>query len=112
MSRAADRAGPAGGGAMRTVTLPGAAIILVLAVVGIASLGAAPPAAAPGTGASRTLSFEVQFSPFSLIHVNPLPNPTTGFGLGDELTFHDLLFANGKQVGDEGGSCVIVDIAQ
>ncbi|MFL6190127.1 MAG: allene oxide cyclase barrel-like domain-containing protein, partial [Actinomycetes bacterium] len=33
--------------------------------------------------------------------------PTPPFTLGDELVFHDQLFANGKRVGDDLGSCVI-----
>ncbi len=33
--------------------------------------------------------------------------PQLPFALGDELVFHDQLFANGKQVGDDVGSCVI-----
>ena len=97
---------------MRTIALPGAASILVLAVAGAVALGAAPPPVGPDTGASRTLSFGVQFSPFSLIRVNPTPDPATGLGLGDALTFHDLLVADGQQVGDEAGSCVIVDVEQ
>ena len=97
---------------MRNIALPSAAITLVLGLVGIVSLTPAAPAAGPDTGASRTLSLDVQFSPFSLIHVNPPPRPKAGFGLGDELTFHDLLFADGKQVGDDAGACVIVDVEQ
>jgi hypothetical protein len=30
---------------------------------------------------------------------NPKPDPTTGFGSGDELTFHDLLFSYATQPG-------------
>jgi hypothetical protein len=30
--------------------------------------------------------------------------------LGDEITFHDQLFAKGEQVGDDLGSCVVVAI--
>lgn len=96
---------------MRKVTLTSAAITLLLGLIGIGSIAAAP-AAKPDSGATRTLTFTVQFSPFSLVPVNPTRDPVTGLGLGDELTFHDLLFANGQQVGDEGGSCVIVDTSQ
>jgi hypothetical protein len=34
-----------------------------------------------------------------------------GARYGDELTFHDLLLSHGTQVGDEGGSCVVVDVS-
>jgi hypothetical protein len=54
----------------------------------------------------------VHFSPFEALHLNPNPDPKTGFGFGDELTFHDLLFSHGRQAGDEGGSCVVVDGSQ
>ena len=97
---------------MRNVTLTAVAIALVLGLVGAGSLAAAPDRAAGGAAAARTLRFEVRFSDFSLIPVNPERDPTTHLGLGDELTFHDLLFANGQQVGDEGGSCVIIDAGQ
>jgi hypothetical protein len=32
--------------------------------------------------------------------------------LGDEIVFHDQLFASGQKIGDEGGSCVIIDVSQ
>ncbi|HEV3495321.1 MAG TPA: hypothetical protein VHA34_03105 [Actinomycetes bacterium] len=32
--------------------------------------------------------------------------------LGDYVVFHDLLLTNGKQVGDEGGTCPLVDVEQ
>jgi hypothetical protein len=47
------------------------------------------------------------FSPFSPIAANNQRDPNSPFALGDELVFHDQLFANGKQVGDDVGSCVI-----
>lgn len=49
---------------------------------------------------------------FSALHLNPKPDPATGFGNGDEITFHDTLFSHGTRVGDGGGSCVIVDASQ
>jgi hypothetical protein len=97
---------------MRNIALTAVAVALVLGLVGTGSLAAAPDRAADGAAAARTLRFEVRFSPFSLIPVNPARDPDTGFGLGDELTFHDLLFADGQQVGDQGGSCVLVDARQ
>ena len=97
---------------MRNVALTAVAIALVLGLVGAGSLAAAPDRAASGAAPARTLRFEVRFSPFSLVPVNPVRDPTAPFALGDELTFHDLLFADGRQVGDDGGSCVIIDVGQ
>jgi hypothetical protein len=36
--------------------------------------------------------------------------PQLPFALGDEIVLHDQLFANGKRVGDDLGSCVIAAI--
>ena len=97
---------------MRNVAVTAVAIALALGLVGAGSLAAAPDRAAGGAAAARTLRFEVRFSDFSLIPANPVRDPTAPFALGDELTFHDLLFADGRQVGDDGGSCVIIDAGQ
>ena len=97
---------------MRKAALASVAITTLAVVTGAASIAAASPAAEPATVTSRTLSLDVHFSPFSPIHLNPHPDPKTGFGSGDEITFHDLLFSHGSQAGDEGGSCVIVDSSQ
>jgi hypothetical protein len=50
----------------------------------------------------------VQFSPFQLIDVDHDGGPS----LGDYVIFHDLLLSHGKQVGDEGGTCPIVDATE
>ncbi len=50
------------------------------------------------------------FSPFAPIAANNVRNPNSPFALGDEIVFHDRLFAGGKRVGDELGSCVVVSI--
>ena len=97
---------------MRKAALASVAITTLAVVAGAASIAAASPAAEPATVTSRTLSLDVHFSPFSPLHLNPHPDPKTGFGSGDEITFHDLLFSHGSQAGDEGGSCVIVDGSQ
>jgi Allene oxide cyclase barrel like domain len=47
----------------------------------------------------------VRFSPFNFIDVDRDGQPTDG----DEIVFHDKLLTRGDQVGDELGSCVIVD---
>jgi allene oxide cyclase-like protein len=95
---------------MRKVALTSAAVVLLLGLIGLVSIAAAPEAAEPNTAKSKTLSFDVVFSPFSYIPVNPTRNPDSPFALGDEITFHDQLFSKGKQVGDEVGSCVIVAV--
>jgi hypothetical protein len=90
-----------------------AAAIAVFAVVASAvSVAAASAARAPAAARSGSLSFDVHFSPPALLHLNPNPDPSTGVGPGDEITFHDQLFSHGNRAGDEGGSCVIVDGAQ
>jgi allene oxide cyclase-like protein len=95
--------------------MAGVAIAVLAATAGTVSAAAASPAATPATPAtagSTTLIFSVHFSTFEALHLNPHPDPKTGFGFGDELTFHDQLFAHGQRAGDEGGSCVVVDAAQ
>jgi len=89
--------------------LAAVAIVALAATAGTVSAAAASPAASLATAQSKTLIFTVHFSPFEVLHLNRNPDPKTGFGFGDELTFHDLLFANGIQADDEGGSCVVVD---
>ena len=96
---------------MRRVALTSAAAVLLLGLIGVVSIAAAPQAAEPSTAKSKTLSFDVVFSPFSYIPVNPTRNPDSPFALGDEITFHDQLFSKGKQVGDEVGSCVVVAVS-
>ena len=86
--------------------------IAALATAGTVSAATASSAASPATAQSKTLTFSVHFSSFEALHLNPHPDPKTGFGFGDELTFHDLLFSHGTQAGDEGGSCVVVDASQ
>jgi hypothetical protein len=92
--------------------MAGMAIAVLAAVVGTVSAAASSSAANPATAGSTTLIFSVHFSPFEALHLNPNPDPKTGFGFGDELTFHDQLFAHGQRAGDEGGSCVVVDGSQ
>ena len=86
--------------------------IAALATAGTVSAATASSAASPATAQSKTLTFSVHFSSFEALHLNPHPDPKTGFGFGDELTFYDLLFSHGTQAGDEGGSCVVVNASQ
>ncbi|MDQ3930418.1 MAG: hypothetical protein M3328_14895 [Chloroflexota bacterium] len=94
---------------MRKLAFMSVTIALLLSLAGIPATAAPLPAERSSSDGTRTLTFDVEFSPLSLVHVNPKPNPKTGVGLGDVITFHDRLLSEGKQVGDEAGSCVAVD---
>jgi hypothetical protein len=91
---------------MRRLPFLGGALALLLLLGGVAA-GAAPKAK-PADDKARTLRFDVQFSPFRLVDVGGDGEPS----LGDYVVFHDLLLTNGKQVGDEGGTCPLVDVEQ
>ena len=93
---------------MRRIALIGSASALVLGLAGVLSSSAASQAAEPTAAKSNTLTFDVVFSPFTLIAANNVRDPNSPFALGDEIVFRDQLFSNGKQVGDDAGSCVIV----
>jgi allene oxide cyclase-like protein len=95
---------------MRKVPLAGAAAALVLGLAGVVSFAAASQAAGPSPAKSKTLVFDVVFSPPEFIQANNVRNPHSPFALGDELVFHDQLFSTGQHVGDEGGSCVLVSV--
>src|SRR5437016_4484590 len=97
---------------MRKVPLAGAAAALVLGVAGALAIPAVSHAAGPSPAKSKTLVFDVVFSPFEFVRANNVRNPHSPFSLGDELVFHDQLFSGGQHVGDEAGSCVIVDVGQ
>jgi hypothetical protein len=96
---------------MRRVALAGAAAALVLGVAGVVAVAAASQAAEPGTATSKTLTFDVVFSPFTPVATNNVRDPSSPIALGDEIVFHDQLFSNGTRVGDDLGSCVIVSPA-
>ena len=95
---------------MRKVPLAGAAAALVLGVAGVISISAVSQAAGPSPAKSKTLVFDVVFSPPEFIQANNVRNPHSPFALGDELVFHDQLFSSGQHVGDEGGSCILVSV--
>ena len=92
---------------MRRLPFLSGALALLLLLGGVAIAGAAPKAK-PADDKARTLRFDVQFSPFHLVDVGGDGEPS----LGDYVVFHDLLLTNGKQVGDEGGTCPLVDVEQ
>jgi hypothetical protein len=95
---------------MRKVALTGAAAALVLALAGVVAISATSQAAEPSTNKAKTLTFDVVFSPFTPIAANNVRDPNSPFALGDEIVLHDQLFAGGKRVGDDVGSCVIASI--
>jgi hypothetical protein len=95
---------------MRRVALIGAAAALVLGMGGVVAVSAASQAAEPSPAKSRTLTFDVVFSPFSLVAANNERDPSSPVALGDEVVFHDQLSSRGEQVGDEVGSCVIAAV--
>lgn len=95
---------------MRKVPLVGAAAALVLGLAGAVSISAVSQAAGPSPAKSKTLVFDVVFSPFSPVAANNVRNPGSPFALGDEIVFHDQLFSGGRHAGDELGSCVVVSV--
>jgi hypothetical protein len=98
---------------MRKIYLAGAAAALVVGVAVAVAIPAVSQAARSSPAAkSGTLVFDVVFSPEELIQANNVRNPNGPFTLGDELVFHDQLFSGGQNVGDEAGSCVLVDVSQ
>ena len=56
------------------------------------------------SGHARTVQFDVQFSPFNYTDLGP-----EGPSAADVIVFHDTLLQDGREVGDEVGSCVLVD---
>jgi len=92
---------------MPKLALTATAAALVLTLAGVMAASAASQAAEPSTAKATTLTFHVVFSPFAPIAANNQRDPNSPFALGDEIVFHDQLYANGKRVSDELGSCVI-----
>jgi hypothetical protein len=87
------------------VALTSAAAALVLGLAGVLAISATSQAAEPAGHKAKTLTVEVVFSPFTPIPANNQRDPNSPFALGDEIVFHDQLFADGKRVGDDLGSC-------
>jgi hypothetical protein len=92
---------------MRRTILTSTTLALLLLLGGVAVAGAAPTAA-PAHAKAKTLRFDVRFSPFHLVDVGGDGGPS----LGDYVVFHDILLRDGEEVGDEGGTCPIVDVEQ
>ena len=55
-------------------------------------------------GGGRTMTFHVVFEPLNYTDLGA-PGPSAA----DVIVFHDQLFQSGEAVGDEIGSCVLVD---
>jgi Allene oxide cyclase barrel like domain len=92
---------------MRRTTLTSAAFALLLLMLGGVAIAGANPTSQPDDSNATTLRFDVQFSDFFLVDVGE-PN----LSLGDYTVFHDLLFSGGERVGDEGGTCPVVDVSR
>jgi len=85
--------------------LAGVAIAALITVAGAVSTAAAPRRRALTPPDPQRWSLRCT-SARSKPCTSTQPGPKTGFGLGDELTLHGLLFSHGTPAGDEGGSCV------
>jgi len=79
-----------------------AAIGFLLAASVLVLQGSALGAA--NTSGGRTMTFHVVFAPFNYTDLGA-PGPSAA----DIIVFHDQLSQNGTAVGDEIGSCVLVD---
>jgi hypothetical protein len=88
----------------RALAIGAALAATALLVQGSADAAAPAPAYDSTTGSLTTLQFHVTFSPF---HLTDIGEP--GLSAGDLIDFHDVLSRNGRRVGDEVGSCVVVD---
>lgn len=91
---------------MRRILAAVAALSLTL--VGVMSVSTASQAGDSSTVGSKTLAFDVVFSPFMVAETNNVRDPSAPFSVGDEILFHDQLFVQGRPAGDSVGSCVIV----
>ena len=84
------------------------AVITAAVVAGAVLAATASQAAVPSAAKSKTLVFDVVFSPHAFVMANNVRNPHSPFALGDEVVFNDQLFSHGQHVGQTAGSCVIV----
>jgi hypothetical protein len=88
-----------------------ASAVITAAVVGGTVLAAtASQAAVPSATTSKTLIFDVVFSPPTIIAANDVRPEHSPIALGDENIFNDQLFSGGQHVGETVGSCVVVAI--
>jgi hypothetical protein len=87
----------------RVLTIAATVAVSVL-VLGAATAGATPETAGNDGDDDVTLRFDVETSPFSYTDLGE-PGPSAA----DVIVFHDTLLRNGRQVGHEVGSCVVVE---
>jgi hypothetical protein len=93
----------------KTRVLAAATVLAASAVLVPAAVAAAGPDHATGDEEHGrdddvTLRFDVAFSPFDIVDVGE-----PGFSAGDVIVFHDTLLRDGQEVGDQVGSCVLVE---
>jgi|SRR5829696_6250063 len=91
--------------------LAAAALLLIGGSAGGPAFGEVAGASAGAAGADRggpLLRFTVNTSPFNLIDVDRNGQLSDG----DEIVFHDTLLQHGRRIGDQLGSCVIVDATE
>jgi hypothetical protein len=89
----------------RAVALCGIAAAVLVATVAVSGAGAAANKPATTSPRAETLRFSVHFSPFFFNDLDHNGRPSKG----DQIVFHDLLFRDGHQVGQDGGSCTVVN---
>ena len=85
----------------RTLTL---ALSMVVALLLLQASGPGASASDDGDGQRRAMTLHVVFSPPSYTDLG-----ADGFSAADLIVFHDELFQERTKVGDEVGSCVMVD---
>jgi hypothetical protein len=89
---------------MRVIAVGGALAASALLMQGGAADASSGASDDHSDAGSKTLTFDVRFSPFNYTDLGQ-PGPSAA----DVIVFHDTLFQHGRRVGDEVGSCVLVD---
>jgi hypothetical protein len=84
------------------------AVIAAAVMAGTVLAATASQAAVPSAANSKTLTFNVVFSPHTVIAANNVRPKNSPVALGDEVIFNDQLFSGSQHVGETAGSCVIV----
>lgn len=87
-----------------TRTMTAGATVAAIALLLQGSALTASATAEPESGRDRAMTFHVVFSPFNYTDLGA-PGPSAA----DVIVFHDQLQQGGKTVGDEVGSCILVD---
>ena len=84
----------------------GTAVVAAALLVGATTAGAdgGDPDEEDDGGREVTLRFDVETSPFSYTDLGE-----TGPSAADVIVFHDRLLKDGREVGHEVGSCVVVE---